>query len=189
MYSQWKSKNPKNNGISLENHVKENFLDNSSSNYVNYYNKIFNLRLDGWSDSIASDMDNFRSIFDTAILKSLDISDVIYFSIAKNIPKISELQLIDFTNEFVDFADTAAFLQNLDLIISVDTSIINLAGALGLPAILMNYYGHDWRWGITGIESIWYSAIRIIRQEKFNDWCPVIEQVRKHIDFWKENIP
>ena len=139
--------------------------------------------------SLGHPMNNFRSIFDTAILKSLDISDVIYFSIAKNIPKISELQLIDFTNEFVDFADTAAFLQNLDLIISVDTSIINLAGALGLPAILMNYYGHDWRWGITGIESIWYSAIRIIRQEKFNDWCPVIEQVRKHIDFWKENIP
>jgi tetratricopeptide (TPR) repeat protein len=80
----------------------------------------------------------------------------------------------------VDIADltTCAAIEDMDLILSVDTSIAHLAGALGKPVWLMVPYGAEWRWQLDRSDSPWYSTMRIFRQTRLGDWEGVIEQVR-----------
>jgi len=76
-----------------------------------------------------------------------------------------------------DMGDTAALMTALDGIVSVDTSTIHLAGALGRPAWLANSLVSDFRWGIAGAESPWYASLRIARQAARDDWQPVFQQI------------
>jgi Flp pilus assembly protein TadD len=80
----------------------------------------------------------------------------------------------DFTHEWTDFADTAAFIANLDLIISVDTAVAHLAGALGKPVWLLNRYDNCWRWLKGRSDSPWYASLRQFRQPAPGAWDPVI---------------
>jgi tetratricopeptide (TPR) repeat protein len=80
-------------------------------------------------------------------------------------------------NQFTDFADTAALIANLDLIITVDTAMAHLAGALGKPVWLMNRYTTCWRWLLNRSDSPWYPSLRIFRQAALGDWGGVVEQV------------
>jgi ADP-heptose:LPS heptosyltransferase len=73
-----------------------------------------------------------------------------------------------------DFADTAAIVANLDLVISVDTSIVHLAGALGKPVFLLDRYDNCWRWLSGREDSPWYPTLRIFRQQRSGEWAPVI---------------
>jgi FkbM family methyltransferase len=75
------------------------------------------------------------------------------------------------------FAMTAAAIKALDLVITVDTSVAHLAGALGVPTWLLLSYDPDFRWGLTGDRTIWYDSMRIFRQPKFRDWQSVIDEV------------
>jgi hypothetical protein len=76
-----------------------------------------------------------------------------------------------------DFADTAAVLTHLDLVITVDTAVAHLAGALGRPVWLLLSRGHDWRW-IDGSErSPWYPSMRIFRQDVLGDWVSLVQRV------------
>jgi Flp pilus assembly protein TadD/ADP-heptose:LPS heptosyltransferase len=85
--------------------------------------------------------------------------------------------LLDVMNEVHDFADTAALVANLDLVISVDTSVVHLAGALGKPVFLLDRYDNCWRW-LSGREnSPWYPTLRIFRQLQSGDWGSVIAGV------------
>jgi tetratricopeptide (TPR) repeat protein len=74
------------------------------------------------------------------------------------------LALIDDSAQFTDFADTAALIANLDLVISVDTSVAHLAGAMGKPTWLLHSGAADWRWEIAGVDSPWYPSVRIFRR-------------------------
>ena len=85
--------------------------------------------------------------------------------------------LIDVMDDVRDFADTAAIVANLDLVISVDTSIVHLAGALGKPVFLLDRYDNCWRWLSGREDSPWYPTLRIFRQERSGDWAPVIARV------------
>jgi hypothetical protein len=78
-----------------------------------------------------------------------------------------------------DFADAAAIVAELDLVITVDTAMAHLAGALGKPCwLLLPWYMTDWRWGIEGTDSIWYPGVmRLFRQGPDEDWGPVIAEV------------
>ena len=80
--------------------------------------------------------------------------------------------------EIKDFADTAALCTNMDLIISVDTSVAHLAGALGRPTIILLSAWPDWRWGLGRAEDIWYPNSRLLRQSKLNDWQSVLTCLR-----------
>lgn len=86
--------------------------------------------------------------------------------------------------QFESFTDTAAAVEAMDLILSVDTSVIHLAGAMGKPAFLLLSQDSDWRWGIgpTKRKSLWYDSVTIFQQRKFLDWSDVIEDVSNALD-------
>ncbi len=80
-------------------------------------------------------------------------------------------------NEISDFSDTAAIIENMDLIVSVCTSIIHLAGTLNKNSILICRWAPDWRWMLDRNDSPWYPSIKIIRQTQHNNWTNVIEEI------------
>lgn len=77
-----------------------------------------------------------------------------------------------------DFADTAGLVENLDLVITVDTAIAHLAGALGRPVWLMNRFASCWRWLLERADSPWYPTMRLFRQHSLGDWESVVADVR-----------
>ncbi|MEC9454076.1 MAG: tetratricopeptide repeat-containing glycosyltransferase family protein [Pseudomonadota bacterium] len=81
----------------------------------------------------------------------------------------------DHAPDLQDFADTAALVSALDLVISVDTSVCHLAGALGKPCWVVIPYTPDWRWLMQREDSPWYPSLRLFRQERFGDWPGVFE--------------
>ena len=76
-----------------------------------------------------------------------------------------------------DFADTAALIANLDLVISVDTAIAHLAGALGKPVWIMLPFAPDWRWQLNREDSPWYPTARLFRQSAIGNWPGVVARV------------
>lgn len=80
-----------------------------------------------------------------------------------------------------DYADTAALLSGLDRLITVDTSVAHLAGAMGLPVWTLLQYCPDYRWMLGRADSPWYPAMRLFRQDRPGDWQPVIERVRHEL--------
>jgi tetratricopeptide (TPR) repeat protein len=104
-----------------------------------------------------------------------------FFSLQKG-PAAEELRrsgqhILDFSAEWSDFADTAALLANLDLVISVDTAAAHLAGAMGKPIWLLNRFDSCWRWLLGRDDSPWYSRLRQFRQPASGEWQPVIAAV------------
>jgi len=95
------------------------------------------------------------------------------------------MEITDWSGEFNDFADTAALMQNLDLVITVDTSIAHLAGAMGKPVWTMLPFSPDWRWMIKRSDSPWYPTMRLFRQPEPGNWSAVVEQVALALRSWK----
>jgi len=83
----------------------------------------------------------------------------------------------DLSGELHDFGDTAAIISQMDLIISVDTSTLHLAAAMGKPTWLLNKYDTCWRWLLDRDTSPWYPSLKIYRQDAKMDWKPVLERV------------
>jgi len=92
-------------------------------------------------------------------------------------PVIRNAGVLDFREHIADFSDSAALLAELDLIITVDTSIAHLAGALGRPVWTMLPFAPDWRWGLGRTDSPWYPSMRLFRQPSRGDWAAVVEEV------------
>jgi tetratricopeptide (TPR) repeat protein len=88
-----------------------------------------------------------------------------------------ELRPFDPMSEVTDFADTAAIIENLDLVIAVDTSTAHLAGALNKPVWILSRYDQCWRWLIGRDDTPWYPSARLFRQEVAGRWDDVIERV------------
>ena len=87
-------------------------------------------------------------------------------------------QILDPRELLGDFADTAALLSTLDLVITVDTVVAHLAGALGKPVWLLNRFDTDWRWLLNRDDSPWYPTLRQFRQSSPGEWTSVIGAVR-----------
>lgn len=87
------------------------------------------------------------------------------------------LDILDLLPETPTFADTAALVECLDLVISVDTSVAHLAGALGKPLWLMMHCGGSWHWMTKRLDSPWYPSARLFRQEKPYRWEEVVRQI------------
>ncbi|NJN85700.1 MAG: tetratricopeptide repeat protein [Leptolyngbyaceae cyanobacterium SL_7_1] len=92
-------------------------------------------------------------------------------------PHLDSLVLYDLSPELQDFADTAAAIAPLDLVITVDTAVAHLAGALGKPVWILLSYAPDWRWLLDRSDTPWYPTARLFRQPQAGDWTTVIAQV------------
>jgi hypothetical protein len=88
------------------------------------------------------------------------------------------VHLVDLQNEQKDFADTAAIVASLDLVISIDTSVAHLAGALGKPVWILLCKSADWRWLLERDDSPWYPTARLFRQSTLGNWQDVVTRVK-----------
>jgi tetratricopeptide (TPR) repeat protein len=95
------------------------------------------------------------------------------------------MELIDHSAELTDFAETAALISNLDLVIAADTATAHLAGALAKPTWIPLTLLHDWRWLLDRVDSPWYPTVRLFRQQNLRDWPPVIERIAKTLETWR----
>lgn len=98
---------------------------------------------------------------------------------AKNPPE--GIGLIDYTEEIMDFSDTAALVETLDLVVTVDTSVAHLAGALGKPVWTLIHFASDWRWMLNREDSPWYPTMRLFRQPLPGAWESVIQNVVREL--------
>jgi hypothetical protein len=87
------------------------------------------------------------------------------------------MSLVSLSEEIRDFEDTAAILTLLDVLVSVDSSPVHLAGALGCPAWVMLPFVPDWRWLLDRQDTPWYPSVRLFRQQVAGQWLPVIESI------------
>ncbi|HEX4054735.1 MAG TPA: tetratricopeptide repeat protein [Tepidisphaeraceae bacterium] len=90
-------------------------------------------------------------------------------------------ELTDFTSELHDFADTAALLMNLDLVIAADTAVVHLAGALNRPVWTLLAFSPDWRWLLNHSDTMWYPSMRLFRQPTPGDWTTLFERVASQL--------
>lgn len=88
----------------------------------------------------------------------------------------------DMRPQMKDFADTARILNGLDLLISVDTAVVHLAGAMGRPVWVCLPFSPDWRWMLETDKSPWYPTMKLFRQEKKGEWGPVVERVKRELE-------
>jgi ADP-heptose:LPS heptosyltransferase len=88
----------------------------------------------------------------------------------------------DLQSHLVDFSETAAVIANLDLVITVDTSVAHLAGALGKPVWIMLPFSPDFRWLLERTDSPWYPTARLFRQPEIGDWDSVAKDVKRALD-------
>ena len=115
------------------------------------------------------------------LLPPLDI-DAHFVSLQKDIsPEDAEIlkrcKVFPAGEKLGDFSDTAALISQLDLVISVDTSVAHLAGALGKPVWILLTHAPDWRWLLDRDDSPWYPSARLFRQGETRDWNSVIARL------------
>jgi tetratricopeptide (TPR) repeat protein len=137
-----------------------------------------------WAGLPTQHMDPVRSLRHLSLLAPLgEIEGATFFSIqkgsaaaqARNPP--AGMQLVDLSPHLKDFADTAAVIAGLDLVISSDTAVVHLAGALGKPVWILLPYVADWIWLSNRDDTPWYPTARLFRQPARGAWSPVIERV------------
>jgi hypothetical protein len=129
-------------------------------------------------------IDRQRSIALDKLAPLFDVKECSFYSLQKGDDAVQQLRdsmwrdaVIDLTEDLHDFSDTAALIENLDLVISVDTSVVHLVGALGKPIWLLNRYNTCWRWLLDRDDSPWYPSLRQFRQDQSRDWAPVIRSL------------
>lgn len=131
-----------------------------------------------WSGNPSHRADRRRSIpfemFDELIQKNPDQS---FFALQKSVPDVRPANLYNLSEELVTLADTAALIAEMDLIITVDTSIVHLAGALGKKTWLLLPYRYEWRWGLEGEGNNWYESVRVLRQSSTGGWADLLKKV------------
>jgi hypothetical protein len=137
-----------------------------------------------WSGSPGNQTDYYRSIPLSVLEPFLAEFDVVWLGLQKDVAK-SESHLLPkkpalyFLGPEIDgFEDTLAILSELDLLISVDTSAVHLAGAAGLPAWVLVPACSDWRWMVNRSDTPWYPSVRIFRQKELSRWDGVFQDVR-----------
>ncbi len=137
-----------------------------------------------WAGNADNKKDHIRSCTLADFIPLLDIQGTSFYSLQKGSPSMDsdntlrENKIVNLNDQLKDFADTAAAIENLDLIISVDTAIVHLAGALGKPVWNLLHFAPDWRWQLNREDSPWYPNMRLFRQTRLNNWTDLFKQVK-----------
>jgi len=126
-------------------------------------------------------VDALRSMEFAQLAPLLEVSDCEFYSLQKGGDAVTQLRasawrqhVVDWTDDLLDFSDTAALIENLDLVIAVDTAVAHLAGALNKPIWLLNRYNTCWRWLREREDSPWYPSARLFRQDAGRTWDGVV---------------
>jgi len=134
-----------------------------------------------WSGGHSHQHDKLRSMTLETLAPLAAVPGVAFVSLQKgeaaSQAQMSSMSLIDWTAELYDFADTAALIQNLDLVISVDTAVAHLAGAMGKPVWVLLPKIPDWRWLLDREDSPWYPTMRLFRQRQRGNWDEPVRSV------------
>jgi tetratricopeptide (TPR) repeat protein len=136
-----------------------------------------------WAGNPVHGNDRDRSIAMQALAPLALVPGIRFFSLQKGeasrqaqLP-LGDATVIDWTNDLTDFADTAALVQNLDLVISIDSAVAHLAGALAAKTWVLVQYVPDWRWLLNRTDSPWYPTMRLFRQSIKGSWNEPIAQM------------
>mgnify|MGYP001179866480 CR=1 FL=1 len=170
------------------------YLTNSLTEYV----KVPVLRRDNLKVGIvwASDHGNSyrRKLCPVKEIASLfDIEDITFYNLqfgdeAKKIEAYtSRANVQNMANELGDFDHTAAIIKQMDMILSIDTYIVHLAGAMNIPVWVMLAFAPDWRWFLDRSDSPWYPCAKLFRQKHPGDWTSVLDAIRKELKFLMVN--
>jgi len=146
-----------------------------------------------WGGSPFHHNDRNRSIKLASMAPLARVPGVRFFSLQKgeaadqaNTPP-SGMELVNWSDELTDFADTAALIANLDLVIAVDTAVAHLTGALGKPVWTLLPFVPDWRWMLNRQDSPWYPSMRLFRQSSKGNWESVITRVAHELSIMVKN--
>jgi tetratricopeptide (TPR) repeat protein len=138
-----------------------------------------------WSGNPEFSDDRLRSIPLSAFESLFAMEGLQFFSLQFGAPasQLKELDapIVDLTPSINDFADTAALIEKLDLVISVDTAVAHLAGALAKPVWTLLPFAPDWRWMLDREDSPWYPTMRLFRQPQIGDWASVMESMQAEL--------
>jgi hypothetical protein len=138
-----------------------------------------------WAGRPTHKNDRNRSIAFSELAPLWSVPGIEFFSLQKTSgPRHAPpagTQWIDWTDDLGDFAQTAALIENLDLVITVDTAVAHLAGAMGKPVWVLLPFVPDWRWLLDREDSPWYPTMRLFRQSAIGDWAGAIRKVAEQL--------
>jgi hypothetical protein len=130
-----------------------------------------------WAGNPNKPLDTLRSISLSTLTPIFQVRGARFFSLQVGAAAQAHTNLIDLAPMLADFAQTAGAIASLDLVITVDTAVAHLAGAMGKPVWIMLEFIPDWRWLLDRTDSPWYPTARLFRQKTSGDWGPVIKDV------------
>ena len=149
-----------------------------------------------WTGNPQHPNDKYRSCYLKNFKQIHDLQNVKLFSLVKDTRNriyrfekdpidytegADDMKIIDMAPFMNSFKDTAEIMNSMDLIISVDTSSLHLAGAMGIPTLGLLSWNNDWRWGLTGEISEWYPTVKLFRQKKLGEWNHVFQEIKQEI--------
>jgi tetratricopeptide (TPR) repeat protein len=143
-----------------------------------------------WSGDLRNKKALNRSIALAKLRPLFELGDCEFVSVQKILSDEDRRQLAEIgvvrehSAELKDFSDTAALVSLLDLVISVDTAVAHLAGALGKPVWILLHHAADWRWFLDREDSPWYPSARLFRQTRAGDWSGVADKVLRALRAW-----
>lgn len=140
-----------------------------------------------WAGNPKREEDYLRCIFPEQLKPLAAVERVDFVSLqmeAKPVYKTPQksVPLLDLTSQIADFADTAAIMRNLDLVLSIDTAAAHLAGAIGVPCWLLLSKIPDWRWHMGGVSQPWYGNHRSFIASKNCEWVPLLQKVADELE-------
>ena len=174
------------------------YLEAPSERIANWKDKLAagKLRVGvAWSGSEKHKHDSNRSISFAALAPLLTEPGAKFFSIQREVragdaaPLSSNTNIVHLGGDLDDFADTAAVISHLDLVVTVDTAVAHLAGAMGKPTWILVPFWADFRWLQHRTDSPWYPTATLFRQPRPNDWPAPIDQIRAELRQWSKSHP
>lgn len=142
-----------------------------------------------WGGNAAQQDDHHRSVPLERLSALFELENVRWIGLQKG-PHLAELAdadvpVEDWSGELDDFDDTGALMKALDGVVTMCSSPLHLAGALGIRTLAMLNWAADWRWGLDDDHTPWYPSVKLLRQSTFGDWESVAEKAVREIATWK----